>query len=492
VRILFGAQSRGLSLCYTGSRVTARIFLLVALALVLALPGSGLGGSYVPPPGDTYPTWAPDGATIAFLTARGGPHLALVDSDGSGEERRSIDVFGVPYPDPAAVALSPDWRWAAVQRFTGSGFRLAAIRLDGSEERQLASASYGTRPAWSPDSRRIAFRQADGALVSIGIDGGDVVHLSGGGAAPSWSPDGVQIAYSGGSPENLDIHVVKPDGLNDRSLAGGPGAQLEPKWSPDGTRIAFLTQPAVGREFALATVRSDGADLETYVGPGVSNPSSFAWTPDGTAIVFAKALVQGVFRLDLATGQASRLTPFGGAPAVSPDGLRIAFAAGGECRDRNGIYVATIGEDPRRVTNDCRVFGTPRADVIRGTALADVLVGLGGDDRLLAKDPGYVGDTLLGGDGDDLLIGAYRGDLLRGGPGRDRLLGGRSADELEGGPGRDVIDGQRGQDRIDARDGVPDVVRCGTNDLHRVPERDEAWVDRIDVVEACEIVHRRR
>ncbi len=465
----------------------------MAFATLLVLPGATYGGSYVPPPGDALPAWSPDGARIAFLTSRGGPALVVMSAVGR-DQTRILDVLGAPYADPTSVALSPDWTLAAVLRFTRDGLILSAVRLDGSETHELARAAFG-RPAWSHDSRRIAFRMSDGTLAAVGSDGGDFVRLATGGAAPAWSPDGRQIAYVGGVPGEPDIRVVDVNGQNDVLVAGGPGAQLEPKWSPDATRVALLTQRATGEPFAFAVVRADGSEPRTYeAAPGVSNSDAFAWTPDGRALVYARDATQGLFRLDLAKGEARRLTTFGGAPAVSPDGMRIAFAAGGECRDRYGVYVAGVdGKRVTRLTNDCRILGTGRDDVVRGTALADVLVGLGGDDRLQARDPGYMGDTLLGGDGDDLLIGAYQADVLRGGRGNDRLLAGRSADLLYGGPGHDWIDGQRGRDLLYAQDGSVDTVRCGTNDLGRVPERDEAWVDTVDKLDGdCEVVHRRR
>lgn len=327
----------------------------------------------------------------------------------------------------------------------------------------------------------------------VGLDGGGLTRIASGVSTPSWSPDGTRLAYAGGSPGNLDIHVVGADGEGDVLLADGPGAQLEPKWSPEGTNIAFLTQPAAGTEFGLAVARADGSGLQTYPEPGVSNPYSFAWSPGGRAIVYARGATQGIFRLDLTTGATSRLTAFGGTPAVSPDGARIAFAGGGECRDRTGIYVmAATGGRPYRLTNDCRIVGTSRADVLRGADLADVLVGLGGDDRLIAFDSAYVGDTLLGGDGNDLLVGAGLDDVLDGGRASDRLLGGNSADEVDDGAGRDRIDGQRGNDRVRARDGFRDMVTCGTNQNRR-GERDEVWADRFDRVSRdCELVHRTR
>jgi hypothetical protein len=484
------------TLCYTLGVVKLRLAPLLVLGVVLlALPGATFGGSYVPPPGDGYPVWSPDGDRVAFSTSRGGQGLAVISVDGSGEARiLTTDGSPSPSPDPSVIVLSLDWRWAALTRFVGGSYVLFVHRLDGGGERELGPAGFGARPAWSPDSSRVAFRASDGSLVAQPIGGGDPVKLASGGTALAWSPDGTRIAFAGGVPGALDIHVVDADGRNDVVVADGPGAELEPTWSPDGTRLAFLTQPAVGQSFALGIVRGDGSGLRMYEGPDVSSPYALAWTPDSSAVVYAKGAVQGLFRLDLATGRANRLTRFGGAPAVSPDGSRVAFAGGGECRDRTGVYVAALSSGSAvRLTNDCRIVGSAGGDVLRGTPLADVLVGGAGDDRLLARDPGYTGDTLLGGDDDDLLLGGYRDDTLRGGRGRDRLVGGRSADALYGGPGRDRIDGQRGRDVLYAQDRSVDTVRCGTNDLGRVPERDEAWVDRVDRVDAdCEVVHRRR
>lgn len=65
--------------------------------------------------------------------------------------------------------------------------------------------------------------------------------------------------------------------------------------------------------------------------------------------------------------------------------------------------------------------------------------------------------TLLGGDGDDTLVGGTAGDLLLGGNGRDALAGSAGDDTLDGGSGsdellgqddKDVMRGGRGDDRF--------------------------------------------
>jgi Tol biopolymer transport system component len=464
-------------------RMLASAAVVLTAVAACALPGASVAGSYLPPPGDTRPVWSPDGSRLAFVTSRAGYAVAEMPVEG-GAERRLVEGIGVD-----GAEISPDWHWIAFPRYEPSSQSLWISRLDGSGERLLVTAGSNLDPTWSPDSRGLIFRQADGSLALVGIDGGVSTLVPSGGYEPAFSPDGTHFAFTAGREGRTDVYVLEFAGGSPRLLVGGPGAQIEPEWSPDGARIAFLTQTADGKPFRFGIVRADGSALVTYPGPGLSNAGSFAWMPGSDSIVFANHFSQGVSALDLQTGKSTRLTAFGSTPSPSPDGSRIAFASGGECRDRYGIYVArSNGTGVRRLTNDCRVLGTSGDDVLRGTGLADVVLALRGDDRLSGLSGGYVGDTLRGGDGNDVLVGSVAGDLLHGGAGVDRLLGGLSADVLNGGSGQDRIDAQAGRDFVHARDGERDVVLCGTNH-GTTPERDEAWVDRVDVARGCEILH---
>jgi len=55
---------------------------------------------------------------------------------------------------------------------------------------------------------------------------------------------------------------------------------------------------------------------------------------------------------------------------------------------------------------------------------------------------------VLGGPGDDILLGDFGADVLVGGPGRDKLDGGLGEDRLDGGPEGDELDGGLGTDQI--------------------------------------------
>jgi Ca2+-binding RTX toxin-like protein len=123
--------------------------------------------------------------------------------------------------------------------------------------------------------------------------------------------------------------------------------------------------------------------------------------------------------------------------------------------------------------------------------LFQIVLGLGGDDTLIARGGPYVGDALDGGDGNDRLVGGSWPDRLAGGPGDETITGGPGSDTLTGGSGRDFLNGGGGADTISARDGEPDLVDCGTNSgTNTSPENDKAYVDRFDAVVHCEHVFR--
>ena len=66
------------------------------------------------------------------------------------------------------------------------------------------------------------------------------------------------------------------------------------------------------------------------------------------------------------------------------------------------------------------------------------IVGGGKNDTIRLTAAG--GSTVLGLDGDDLLVGSAFGDLIDGGEGNDTLEGGLGADALKGGSGSDLFE----------------------------------------------------
>ena len=144
-----------------------------------------------------------------------------------------------------------------------------------------------TFPAWSPDSRRIAFLRPGepGSNVTLhtigadGLNGTDVYELNAEFNNPTgyqlneiphleWSPDGTKILLSHWGM----IATVGADGANFLLLTNfdsydGYGANLRPSWSPDGSKIAvsaayaaisFPHDVATNKSVALFTMDPDG------------------------------------------------------------------------------------------------------------------------------------------------------------------------------------------------------------------------------------------
>ena len=91
------------------------------------------------------------------------------------------------------------------------------------------------------------------------------------------------------------------------------------------------------------------------------------------------------------------------------------------------------------------LIGRNAADTLRGQGGHDWLEGLGGADRLEGGDGD---DRLIGGGGDDSLDGGNGRDRLDGGAANDRLSGGNGGDDLFGGAGNDLLQGEQGNDEL--------------------------------------------
>ena len=186
-------------------------------------------------------------------------------------------------------------------------------------------------PAWSPDSKRIAFysevagRPAD--LYVMDATGLNVRQLTDTPAAegyPAWSPDGQEIAFESHTPEgNFDVYVMKADGTDVRRLTQEPKRDVGPAWSSDGQRIAFMSDRG-GQEFNLFWMNPDGTGVEQLTSGETDWFPQFS--PDGRTLAFHRW--NDVHVLQLEDRGVRRLTtdPDNGMyPTWSADGTQFAF-----------------------------------------------------------------------------------------------------------------------------------------------------------------------
>lgn len=405
---------------------------------------------------DRFPSWSPTGKTIAFIRQQPGCDPP--------EESLGFVSPGSPEATWGADAMRGSW---APPSWSPGGFLVEYGRDRGTfgetaPDGPLGDGGPGLYPSRAGD--RIAITVGSSLQVmQLGDAGGARRVLVPAYAKPSqstgvaaWSPDHTRLAFgvmSTSATGEGGIAVVNADGSGFRVIAAGLNQSVNPTWSPDGQTIAFETSR--NRDFEIYSVRADGTQLRNLTNAPRAEDRMPAWS--GNTIAFISNRDRSP--RDLYGYALYTMSPDGSnlvkrafdlhpsSPlAWSPDGSKIAFAAGRECL-RWGIHVLDFAAgSERRVTNRCTVSGTGHADVLTGTNFRDIVNGLGGADRIVG----------LGGD-----------DLLHGGRGNDRLFGGAGRDTLFGGPGADAIS-------------------CGAG-------RDIAYVDKHDrIARDCELVHRDR
>jgi Tol biopolymer transport system component len=171
--------------------------------------------------------WAPSGRQIVFASGLAGSHggLFLINVSTGAVKRLLRTRFGTECP-----VWSPNGRWIAfgLYRHGGTWGQLFVLSTVTHRLHQLTHFPpwYAPRyPAWSPDSRQIAFSFAAGhrrgEIAVINDDGSHLHSLNATGIQPSWSPDGRWIVFSNApsvySLRHGNLEVMRPNG-SDRHL----------------------------------------------------------------------------------------------------------------------------------------------------------------------------------------------------------------------------------------------------------------------------------
>lgn len=180
--------------------------------------------------------------------------------------------------------------------------------------------------------------------------------------APTLSPDAAMVAYVARPPDSLHtVLMVQTTGQSRaRALTRPPSGfdDSSPEWSPDGREIAFLRIRHHG-DCRIMVVPAAGGSERTVAGCDPRSPPSFAWKPDGSALLFgadADAPGEvGLRELDLASGDwrsllyTYRRDDVDAAPRYSPDGRWIVFVRNSPLGDFWRIPAA--GGEAERLTD---------------------------------------------------------------------------------------------------------------------------------------------
>jgi len=318
----------------------------------------------------TGPVWAPDGATLAFVSPHANDGNAIWFASVSPWPGAAHHVAGVD----GAPIWSPDGNWIAYtssvtanagatktaqaswiasdalshtldeERFDGRVITSARYKRDGMLELLPDQAASSTL-------RRLYVIPARGgnakALTPQTFDVGSI----------GWSRDSRLIVMTGSEHQNPeadpqmqhDIYVVSREGGTPKRLTNKPGAERSPCWSPTRNQLAFVFTPVRNGkpDVVVVDVGADGrfaGEPRTLTAEWDLAPGDLLWTADGSALRF-DAETRGnlhLFQADLAGGHVRQVTTGErtvSAISASRDGRVLAYAADDATRPTD-LYVA--------------------------------------------------------------------------------------------------------------------------------------------------------
>jgi TolB protein len=295
--------------------------------------------------------------------------------------------FGAQRQEQSAPRPRPTARPVAMEAGATINGRLLFVQdgnlylHQGQTTQQITKDGTTRDPAWSPDSRRIAFVRREESFSDIYLldaNGGlptqvtfnrgqsqpwtqAFMHEVVWAASPTWTADGMQLVFLSQvapptvtPPAEFPLSIYryrlnllgKRQPTNDDLLVRANDADFQrPAWAPDDSMLAYVRVPR-GSEPKQITLYDLNTEQTTPY-PGIpANTYDPAWSPDARWLAFA-ALVDG--KTDLWAiphpalgGAAVRLTNSGSAraPAWSPDGKQIAYV---EVGNRGAdVYVLTL------------------------------------------------------------------------------------------------------------------------------------------------------
>ena len=188
---------------------------------------------------------------------------------------------------------------------TGQGsnqlYRLVVADADGENEFPIMeSPDPIMSPAWSPDSRQLAYVSFEGDVSSIFVQTlrtGNRIKVSsrpGINGAPAFSPDGRKLVLTlGGADGNLDINVLDLASRELTRLTTNRAIDTEGSWSPDGQEIYFTSDRSGGPQIYKVSSSGGTPERVTFEGGYNARPRL---SPDGEKLAMVH-LDRGNYRI---------------------------------------------------------------------------------------------------------------------------------------------------------------------------------------------------
>ena len=238
----------------------------------------------------------------------------------------------------------------AEQRRDGLLYSLIVSDQDGENEHRIMESNDPIMsPAWSPDSRRLAYVSFEGNKSSIFIQTlrtGNRIQVSsrpGINGAPAFSPDGRKLVLTlGGLDGNLDIHVLDINSRKAQRITSHRAIDTEGSWSPDGRFVYFTSDRAGGPQIYRVSANGGTPERITFEGSYNARPR---FSPDGSKLAMVhldrgnyRIAVMDMKRKDLLVLSAGRQDE---SPSFAPNSDTLIYATR---QTRNGVLESVTAD----------------------------------------------------------------------------------------------------------------------------------------------------
>ncbi len=223
------------------------------------------------------PAWSPDHSKIAFVANN---TIFIMNADGSG--KKQLGVASDRFP-----SFTADGTRVVFIHATLKDSDVFTVNVDGTD-RQLLLRMGGAAveaPRISPDGTKLAIqatRRTDSDIIVVDLATGRrtvVADSATRETVPAWSPDSKRLAYlTGIRNKGLCIAVVNADGTGRKAFTNDVGFCSTVSWSPDGKELAFDSDTEGTTGIYRAPVDVPGTPVRLTTPPAKSLDDRLSWT----------------------------------------------------------------------------------------------------------------------------------------------------------------------------------------------------------------------
>ncbi len=233
---------------------------------------------------ESAPSLAPDHSFCAFSTVDGRLWRLSLDPDAVPQQLpfasdQNFDMQPAVSPDNIAVLLA-----TSLDRASDDTDLIVYDTVSKSFRPRLTLLSYQHDPTWAPDGRHAAFAHLQGRLQTgrpiseIWVMRTDapwarqLTLLDAFSVSPAWSPNSRSIAFASNRGGHFDIWLVDPNTRAFRNLTKHTAADTDPVFAPDSRSILFVSTRGGHLGLWKQDLSATGAKPVTPFGDGDAIP----------------------------------------------------------------------------------------------------------------------------------------------------------------------------------------------------------------------------